>query len=146
MKRKIKSIILHCSDSEFGSVRIIDHWHRQRGWNGIGYHYVITNGVLESGEKYRTYNDGLIQEGRDIDKTGAHCKGKNTGSIGICLIGKHTFTAKQLYESLPGLLRGLMAINLLSVDQIYGHFEFSDYKTCPNISREIIRKIAEAQK
>jgi N-acetyl-anhydromuramyl-L-alanine amidase AmpD len=142
-KKCIKSIILHCSDSEFGNVDIIDQWHRQRGWNGIGYHFVITNGVLKSGEKYTPFHDGLIQAGRDINKTGAHCKGHNTGSIGICLIGKHAFTAKQLYKALPELLRVLMFDHAIGLDQVYGHFEFSRQKTCPNISKEIIRKIAE---
>lgn len=142
-KKCINSIMLHCSDSEFGNVDIIDEWHRQRGWSEIGYHYVITNGILKSGEKYLSFNDGLIQEGRNINKAGAHCKGHNTGSVGICLIGRHTFTAKQLYESLPELLRVLMFDHEISLDQVYGHFEFSRYKTCPNISKAIIRKIAE---
>lgn len=142
-QRKINSIILHCSDSEFGNVDLIDQWHRQRGWNGIGYHYVITNGVLKSGDKYTSFHDGLVQTGRDINTIGAHCKGYNKDSIGICLIGKHTFTAKQLYGALPELLNNLMFNHRLCLDQVHGHFEFSRAKTCPNISREIIRKIAE---
>lgn len=144
MKKKcINSIMLHCSDSEFGDANLIDQWHRERGWSGCGYHFVITNGVLKSGEKYLPFNDGLIQVGRDINKTGAHCKGHNTGSIGICLIGRHGFTAKQLYEALPELLRMLMFDHEISLDQVHGHFEFSRQKSCPNISKEIIRKIAE---
>ncbi len=144
MKKKcIDSIILHCSDSEFGDADLIDQWHRERGWSGCGYHFVITNGVIQAHEKYLPFNDGLVQVGRDINKTGAHCKGHNTGSIGICLIGRHGFTAKQLYEALPELLRMLMFDHEISLDQVHGHFEFSRKKSCPNISKEIIRKIAE---
>ncbi|MCP3942202.1 MAG: N-acetylmuramoyl-L-alanine amidase [Desulfobacteraceae bacterium] len=142
-KRKINSIILHCSYSQFGNVDLIDQWHKERGWHGCGYHYVITNGVIKAHEKYLAFHDGLVQVGRDINKTGAHCKGRNTGSIGICLIGRHTFTAKQLYSALPELLSKLMFDHSLTIDQVHGHFEFSRQKSCPNISKEIIRKIAE---
>lgn len=141
--RKINSIILHCSDSAFGDVDLIDQWHRERGWNGVGYHYVITNGVLKSRDKYSPFNDGLVQAGRDISIPGAHCKGQNKDSIGICLIGRHTFTARQLYVALPELLRMLMLQHEIGIDHVYGHCEFSHSKTCPNISQGIISKIAE---
>ena len=142
-KREIDSIILHCSDSDFGDKNVIDRWHLDRGWNGIGYHYVITNGVLESGESYVPFNDGLIQTGRDINIPGAHCYGFNRHSIGVCLIGRHSFTAKQLWESLPQLLNLLMFEHDLGPDRVLGHSTFSRVKTCPNIPPEIIRKITE---
>jgi hypothetical protein len=142
-KREVDSIIIHCSDSEFGCVDVIDLWHRQRGWNGIGYHFVITNGRLTSDQGYSGFNDGLIQTGRYINLVGAHCKGFNKRSIGICLIGKHGFTAKQLYQALPELLGKLMLEYDISIEQVRGHCEFSKAKTCPNISPDIIRKIAE---
>jgi N-acetylmuramoyl-L-alanine amidase len=81
----IKKIIIHCSDSEFGDVKIIDQWHKARGWRGCGYHYVITNGVLTHGKPYNNDHDGLIQPGRPLRDIGAHCKGHNHDSIGICL-------------------------------------------------------------
>lgn len=40
----------------------------------IGYHFVIKT-------------DGTIQRGRDLDVVGAHVKGYNHNSVGICLIG-----------------------------------------------------------
>ena len=142
-KRKIESAIIHCSDSDFGDRNLIDQWHRERGWNGIGYHYVITNGVLKSGAPYDPFSDGLIQTGRDVSIPGAHCKGFNKHSIGICLIGRHSFTAEQLWHSLPQLLSLLMFEHDLSPSQILGHNAFSRSKTCPNIPKEIITKIAE---
>ena len=42
--RKIDSVIIHCSATKAGmdfSVADIDRWHRARGMNGIGYHYVV---------------------------------------------------------------------------------------------------------
>ncbi|SHE68781.1 N-acetylmuramoyl-L-alanine amidase [Bacteroides faecichinchillae] len=75
--RKIDSIIIHCSATKAGqdfTVMDIDGWHRKRGFNGIGYHYVIRL-------------DGKVEKGRDISLVGAHCKGWNERSIGVCYIG-----------------------------------------------------------
>ena len=75
--RPINYIILHCSATEAGSnfdVTDIDRWHKQKGWAGVGYHYVIT-------EK------GILQQGRPLETEGAHCLHHNADSIGICYIG-----------------------------------------------------------
>ena len=75
--RKIDSIIIHCSATKAGvnfTATDIDRWHHERGFNGIGYHYIIRL-------------DGTLEKGRDIALTGAHCKGWNERSIGICYIG-----------------------------------------------------------
>lgn len=75
--RTIDSIIIHCSATPCGqdfTAADIDRWHRQRSFNGIGYHFVIRL-------------DGTIENGRAIEKPGAHCIGWNNRSIGICYIG-----------------------------------------------------------
>ena len=75
--RQIKEIILHCSATPEGkdyTVETIRKWHLARGFNDIGYHYVI-------------YRDGSIHKGRPIEKAGAHTTGHNSYSIGICYIG-----------------------------------------------------------
>ena len=75
--RKIKEIIIHCSATKEGrnfTVADIDRWHRERGFFCIGYHFVI-------------YRDGSIHVGRSVEEVGAHCKGHNTVSIGVCYIG-----------------------------------------------------------
>ena len=82
--RHIDSIIIHCSATKPGAhvdVKVIDEWHRQRGWKGVGYHFVI----LE---------DGTVQKGRPISEVGAHCKGWNERSIGICYVGGLDATGK----------------------------------------------------
>lgn len=75
--RKMDSIIIHCSatrqGADFGAADIA-RWHRQRGFRDIGYHYVIRL-------------DGTLEKGRPIEQAGAHCKGWNAASIGICYIG-----------------------------------------------------------
>ncbi len=75
--RKITDIVLHCSATREGervTVADIDRWHRARGFNGIGYHYVI-------------YADGSIHEGRPLSKAGAHVAGHNATTVGICYVG-----------------------------------------------------------
>ena len=75
--RNIDSIIVHCSATKAGqdfTATDIDRWHRERGFNGIGYHYVIRL-------------DGKLEKGRDVALAGAHCKGWNERSVGICYIG-----------------------------------------------------------
>lgn len=75
--RKIKHIIIHCADT-YASMDIgrseIDKWHKDRGWNGVGYHYVIRR-------------NGIIEVGRMEQVIGAHVAGFNTNSIGICWVG-----------------------------------------------------------
>lgn len=127
-------IILHCSDSDYGDVDVIDQWHKARGWDGIGYHYVITNGhAKESARPYTPAHDGVIQAGRPIEKQGVHCYGQNDDSIGVVLIGRHHFTARQLYIALPDLLYRLCKEHDIPAKNIYPHSLYNKKKTCPNI-------------
>jgi hypothetical protein len=84
--RVIDTIVIHQSDSGFGTASLIDEWHRARGWSGIGYHRVILNGWVTHTE-FRPECDGMIQAGRALECVGAHVRGHNATSIGICLIG-----------------------------------------------------------
>ena len=104
--RPIDSIIIHCSATPEGkhfTAADIRRWHKAQGWSDIGYHYVI---LL----------DGTVQEGRPISQPGAHCKGMNARSIGICYIGglaadgktpKDTRTTAQILELLGTINRDL---------------------------------------
>jgi len=125
--RSIKEIIIHCSatrESQQISVDTIRDWHLAKGWNDIGYHFYIDL-------------DGTIHKGRDIDKMGAHCKGHNRNSIGVCYCGgveadgktpKDTRTQEQK-ESLLHVLKTLKAMYPESM--IYSHNEFAN-KACPS--------------
>lgn len=125
--REIKEIIIHCADTPEGrddKAADIDRWHKQRGFDRIGYHYVIDL-------------DGTVEAGRELDCIGAHCKGHNINSIGICYIGgadcetlkpKDTRTDKQK-ASLLLLLKYLR--QRYPNAKIYGHRDFSD-KACPS--------------
>jgi hypothetical protein len=138
--RAIKKIIIHCSASSWGSATVINQWHLQRGWNGIGYHYVINNGYPDATKKYYAGWDGKLEKGRDEEKIGAHCKGQNKDSLGICLVGLHRFSPKQLFITLPGLLKILLKKYNLKPKDVHGHCEYSS-KTCPNIDIVNIRSL-----
>ena len=56
--------------------------HMNFGWDGIGYHKIILR-------------DGTIENGRPEYWMGAHVKGKNNKSLGVCLIGRNQFTNRQ---------------------------------------------------
>lgn len=130
-KRNITEIILHYTATPEGedfSVEQIRLSHKQRGFTDIGYHYVI-------------YRDGSIHKGRDESKSGAHCTGHNSRSIGVCYvggcpsrktkgwmnIGKDTRTEAQK-SALLKLLKELK--QRYPKATIHGHREFAA-KPCP---------------
>lgn len=108
--------VIHCSDSPQGrgdNAETIHKWHKERGFDGIGYHYVI----LE---------DGTIENGRPEYWEGAHAKGHND-AIGICLIGIDEFTHSQ-FISLEKLLKD----HKFNREEVVGHYDIDEHKTCPN--------------
>lgn len=110
-------LIIHCSATPNGrdnSAEDIHRWHKQKGWDGIGYHYVIRI-------------DGTIESGRPEYWAGAHAKGHNSGSIGICMIGTDKYTSAQ-WLSLRDLIDQLSI--LYPNIGIIGHNEVSG-KDCP---------------
>ena len=75
--RRIKKIVIHCTATREGqahTAKDIDSWHRLRGWDGIGYHWVVQL-------------DGTIEKGRDEARPGSHVKGHNADSIGVVYVG-----------------------------------------------------------
>lgn len=135
--RKINEIILHCtatSRTAHVTTHDIDRWHRQQGWDCIGYHYVIEL-------------DGSEHVGRSIEKKGAHCLGHNDYSIGVAYIGgvatdgrtpMDTRTPAQK-EGLKKLVRRLMKQYGLTLKDVHCHNEYAA-KACPSFSIEEFRK------
>ena len=122
--RTIDSIYVHHSaSSQMETIRkMIDQWHKDRGWNGVGYHFFIEA-------------DGGIQKGRDVAVVGAHCRGHNRRSIGICITGNFqndTILAAQEL-SLKILLTGLMNEYNLTKTNVFGHRE-NGSTLCPGDS------------
>ena len=126
--REINRIIIHCSATPEGrdvDAATIKKWHtEERGWSDIGYHYVIKI-------------DGSIESGRPLDVAGAHTKGHNADSIGICYIGgadadmnpKDTMTQEQ-EDSMRELIFSLRMVWDKTLT-LHGHNEYA-YKACPS--------------
>lgn len=124
--RPVNRIILHCSATAEGkdyTVADIDQWHKARGWQGIGYHYVV-------------YRDGSIHNGRPIEAVGAHTSGYNKDSIGICYIGGVDATGKPKDTRTPEQKKALRELVAKLKEQfpnatVHGHYEFAQ-KACPS--------------
>lgn len=132
---KPNKIFVHCSATDDANTSIgasdIDEWHRARGWDSIGYHYVIPK-------------SGILQKGRLDDRIGAHAKGFNTDSLGICLVGTYDFNDKQI-STLVDLLYKLMKRWGIHTTDLKGHYEVNSNKTCPNIPGAVLRRLMQAE-
>lgn len=127
-----KVIIHHSLTRDSGSVSwgAIRKYHVQKmKWSGIGYHAGVE--LVMSGQEV-SYE---ILMGRAWDRLGAHTRGHNTNSLGICFVGN--------YDIIPSpkrmLIMGAKVIALwlrlfnLSINDIYTHNHFNGYKACPGI-------------
>ena len=73
-RKSTTRIILHHAAAKTCDAATVHRWHRQRGWSGIGYHFLVRK-------------NGTVEQGRPENKTGAHASGHNYDSIGICFEG-----------------------------------------------------------
>jgi N-acetylmuramoyl-L-alanine amidase len=121
MQRKINLIVVHCSDSDnpnHDNPETIKKWHLERGFKNIGYHAFIDK-------------SGKIHTGRPEDVPGAHVKGKNSNTLGVCLSGKNEFTNSQFLSLEKWCLENCSQYDL-EKSQIVGHRDLDKNKTCPN--------------
>jgi len=123
--RKLDTIIVHCSftkpNQDIGSKEIRE-WHLERGWSDIGYHYVIRR-------------DGGVEIGRDIRRPGAHARGHNSRSIGICLVGGMSPSGDPVANYTDDQMDSLffvigILIETINPMRVIGHNEVSK-KPCP---------------
>ena len=116
----IELLVVHCSDTpddEPLRARDIQAMHLGFGWDGIGYHQVIGR-------------DGLCEAGRPEYWRGAHVRGVNDRSLGVCLIGRNHFTDAQMNALEQLLVEWRQRYPYAGV---CGHCDFpSTEKTCPN--------------
>lgn len=126
--RQLNEVIIHCSVSTWGDVNVIRKWHLERKFSDCGYHFVIMNGFRKHKSKYYHYLDGLIEIGRPLRRQGAHTRGHNKGTIGICLIGNGSYTPKQ-FDSLERLI--ILLIRDFEIKKISGHSDYAKGRKCP---------------
>jgi len=118
--KDVEYLVVHCSatkpNQDIGEAEI-RQWHINKGWDDIGYHVIIRL-------------DGTREFGRALDVRGAHVKGYNSISLGICMVGgvdaagnpADTFSDAQKRS----LLTTLDALHLLFPRaKVCGHRDFS---------------------
>lgn len=128
-KKRWHGIVIHHSASSYGCAAHEHEYHRSIGWNGLGYHFVINNGIFKNGYGKA---DGLVEVGYRWrgQKTGSHCRPDsdrdnywNKHTVGICLIGNFnkTRSTEQQWRSLVKLVRFLQRRYDIPASQIRGH-------------------------
>ena len=120
---EIRYAVIHHSASPPGvTTAEIRKWHIQRGWVDIGYHYVIEE-------------DASVHVGRPVHIMGAHCKGHNRNSIGVCVVGDNTRAAYEWNKDQISTLYDIIkAIRLLwPAIKVVGHRELVNSTVCPGV-------------
>ena len=134
-RRKVSKVFIHCSASDYKShdnVGTIRHWHRERGFSDIGYHYIITR-------------NGKLHKGRSLELIPAAQKNHNTGSIAICVTGLTWFTILQM-QTLIGLC---IEINNPYKNYthagltFHGHTEVNPNKSCPVFNYRAVLQLTD---
>ena len=116
-------IVVHHSATPTGGAAAFDKMHKAKGWDELGYHFVIGNGTDTP--------DGKIEVGPrwPKQKWGAHDKTPgnqfNEHGIGICLVGNFDLTrpSPAQMKSLEKLVAYLMRTYRISPDHVLGHGE-----------------------
>jgi hypothetical protein len=148
-KRDWNYIVVHHSAGDQGGAKSFDKFHREsRGWDELGYHFVIGNGSETA--------DGLVEVGPrwPKQKHGAHAKTPdnlyNDRGIGICLVGNfngHKPTAKQM-ASLARLTAFLADRYGVRQGNIIGHKNTGKDTDCPGAMldlAEVRRQVARSR-
>lgn len=120
---------------------LITQWHLDKGWDSIGYHYVVTGSMFD--------DKAQMEYGRPVNYHGAHAFGFNGKSIGICMTGHgdHIEWTQEQIDILSGLVSDLMDAYDIKLKNVIGHRDtpwekLKRNKTCPGnlIDMDEIRK------
>lgn len=142
--KKWKGITIHHSLSTDGDSlnwRAIRRYHKNKGWDDVGYHFGI--------EKVKGEVEVLV--GRPLHKDGAHTIGANDDTIGICIVGNYNVNDLEtcVRNELVSLCVGLCYSLDIPFDEVKGHKERDKNRTCPgdffNLSeiRKLVKKELE---
>lgn len=129
-RAETKRIIWHHSASNFGDAATIDKWHKERGFACIGYHYVIPK-------------KGHFQHGRKCQLQGAHAAGRNSDSIGVCIVGhleKEPLTVSQIDQTIKLYHDLCRAYSKILINEFH-------HEECPGqlLNRDVfVKRLSEA--
>lgn len=130
----VKYIVIHCTDTPAGrdvSAAQVDAWHKERGWEGIGYHYLVRL-------------DGTVEQGRPLTKVGAHVYGYNRVSVGVCYVGGRDRQGRCADTRTPEQVAALRQLvsqlkERFPAAKVVGHRDLCRVKECPcfNVATEL---------
>lgn len=132
IKRKVNKIILHYSaiphpplGKALRQIEAIHKNHTERGWSGIGYHIAV-------------HPSGVLISCRPLKLVGAHCRGHNTGSVGVVMLTDREYLSTNpplLQWVTVDLLKQLCTAFNIDRTQVFLHKQFNQTE-CPPITRE----------
>lgn len=114
---EVELVVIHCSATKPGqdvNAEAIRKMHLRRGWSDIGYHFIVLP-------------DGTIEKGREVFRRGAHVRGYNTNSLGICYVGGldkngNASDTRTIYQQSSILkLLGALKVVFPELSRITGH-------------------------
>ena len=124
LRQQTSAIVVHhlgFPDGHDASAAEVHNFHRNQGWAGIGYHYLI-------------HRDGTVEKCRPVEMEGAHCYQNNGYTVGICVGGN--FEIDQPSKAQMEVLAKMLSAMCLLYDikpgsrTIRGHQEYNKTK-CP---------------
>lgn len=121
-KRTINRIFIHHSATSRDTTThdaVKKHHVEENGWSDIGYHYTIDG-------------RGIVRKGRKDNTTGAHVKGHNKDSLGICVFGnfQNEYPTAHQMEVLVKLLRQLQETYKVPAGEIKAHRDVAATSCC----------------
>ncbi|MBU0710073.1 MAG: N-acetylmuramoyl-L-alanine amidase [Candidatus Omnitrophica bacterium] len=128
---KWKYIIIHHSATDSGTALDFDRSHNNKGWRGLGYHFVIDNGTKGKQKGQIEVAPRWLKQ-----QNGSHCKasGMNSKAIGICLVGNFSneYVSARQMDSLVWLVDRLRRHYKIPLKNVVGHGQVRGARTeCP---------------
>lgn len=124
--KAVNFIVVHCSatpeDMDIGADEI-KRWHLQRGWLDIGYHYVIRR-------------NGKVEKGRPTNVPGAHARGFNHLSLGICLVGGVESDKKTAEANFTQAQWESLELQLRELKRAYPEAEILGHRDLPRVQKQ----------
>lgn len=131
LRAQTTHIVVHCAATPEGkpfTAKDVERWHREKGWSGIGYHYVVEL-------------DGAVAQGRPVGAVGAHTVGQNSTSVAICYIGGLTADGTKAKDTRTPAQKASLLTVLKNLKDMYpgaviqGHRDFKGVaKDCPSFN------------
>jgi len=156
---KYKYIIIHHSATKDGDVvdwQAIRRYHKSWAYQGKIIKEADARNLIAEGKEIKHpwrdtgYNFGVEKingeietlVGRPLTLVGAHTKGRNHDSIGICCVGNYDkdTPSPEMINALENLCIVLVDIFSISIQDIKGHRAFAA-KSCPGINLDVQKVI-----